>query len=428
MTAFRIAAALLSLASLGPAIADEPFTALVGATIHPVNGPTIEDGVLVMQGGRIVTVGGKELLPTQAAVIDASGKHVYPGLIAPYTQLGLVEIGAVRATLDTDEAGSLNPNALAHKAFNPDSELIRVTRSNGVLLAVTAPTGGRMPGCSSLMQLDGWTWEDMLVEPAIGLHLNWPRTKRLDHDEEEEDHDKPEPDEHQELEELFDQAEAYAAEHRVDPNSNGFDLRLSSLGPVIRGKRPLIVAAEAQAEIEAAVAFCARRGLKMILHGGYDAPRCAQMLIANDVPVIVRGVYRLPRRRHEPYDHAYTLPARLHEAGVTFCLAGTRHGESWNARNLPYHAAVATGFGLPADEALKAITLNAARVLGVDDRLGSLEAGKQATLIITDGDPLETTSHVLRAFVQGREVDLSDRQKQLNERFGKRTVTPSQAN
>lgn len=425
MTAFRLTAMFLSLATLVRADAFEPMKALVGATIHPVSGPPIEEGVLVIQDGQIVSVAEKELLPAQAVVIDVTGKHLYPGLIAAYTQLGLVEIGAVRATRDADETGSLNPNALAHKAFNPDSELIRVTRSNGVLLAVTSPTGGRMPGCSSLMQLDGWTWEDMLLEPAIGLHLNWPRTKKP-HNEEDDHDDEPEHDEIQELEDLFDQAEAYAAEHKED--SSGIDLRLSSLEPVLQGERPLIISAESLAQIEAAVAFCARRGLRMILHGGYDAPRCAEMLIANDVPVIVRGVYRLPRRRHEPYDHAYTLPARLHEAGLTFCLAGTRHDESWNTRNLPYHAAVATGFGLPADEALKAITLNAARVLGVDDRLGSLEAGKQATLIITDGDPLETTTHILQAFVQGKEVDLNDRQKQLNERFGKRTVTRSPSN
>lgn len=425
MLACRYLTLLLALACVASASAGGGLTALVGATIHPVSGPTIEDGVLVMRDGQIAAVGPRESLPSEATVIDVAGQHIYPSLIAAYTQLGLVEVGAVRATLDKDEAGSINPNATAHKAFNPDSELLRVTRSNGILLAVSAPTGERIPGCSSLMQLDGWTREHMLVEPHVGMHLNWPRAKRPGHDHDHDDHEEDdEPtDEIAELEALFDRAEAYAAERAAHPDGLPIDLRLEALGPVLGGELPLIVTADSQPVIEAAVAFCERRGVRMILHGGYDAPRCAAMLKAAGVPVIVRGVYRLPRRRHEPYDHGYTLPARLHQAGVDFCLAGSSgRDESWNARNLPYHAATAVGFGLPAEVALRSITLDAARVLGVEDRVGSLEAGKHATLIVTDGDPLVTETHVLRAFVQGAEIDLIDRQKRLFRRFEARTA------
>ncbi|MEM6328756.1 MAG: amidohydrolase family protein [Planctomycetota bacterium] len=431
----RLAAVLLVATATPQAYAEHAATdeaapnvlAFVGATIHPVSSPPIEDGLLVVEGHAIRHVGPAGEPPAGARVIDAAGTHLYPGIIAPYTHLGLVEIEAVRATRDFAETGAINPNAMAHKAFNPDSELIGVTRSNGILLALTAPLSGRVPGTSSLMQLDGWTWEEMLVQPAVGMHLNWPPAKprrrfgRGDDDDKKQD----QPDPIAQLDDLFDKAAAYAAEREAaGPGAPplGVDLRLEAMLPVIRGERKLIVTAEGQAEIEAAVAFCVRRGLKMILHGGYDAPRCAALLKEHGVPVIVGGVYRLPRRRHEPYDHAYTVPARLHEAGVPFCIAASDTFLASNARNLPYHAAMAAGFGLPADEALKSITLHAAEILGVADRVGSLEPGKHATLILTDGDPLETTTQVQRAFVQGAEVNLTDRHKQLYQRYRQRPL------
>ena len=195
------------------------------------------------------------------------------------------------------------------------------------------------------------------------------------------------------------------------------DLRLEALGPFVAGEKPVLVAAERQAEIEAAVAFFVDRGMQMILLGGYDADRCATLLIEHNVPVILTGVYRNPLRRHRAYDAAYTLPARLHAAGVAFCIAGRTHDLTWNVRNLPYHAATAAAFGLPRDEALKSITINAAQILGVDDRFGSLETGKRATLIVTTGNPLEITTQVERAFVDGAEIDLNDRHKRLRDKY-----------
>lgn len=416
-----IACLSLSLLPLSDLRAADAPVALVGATIHPVTGPPIEDGVLVIHDGRIEAVGDATTRPADAEVVDLAGKHVYPGMIAPYTQLGLVEIDAVRATRDFDEAGAINPNAHAHKSFNPDSELIPVTRSNGVLLALSAPEGGRMPGCSSVMQLAGWTWEDMLVKADAGLHIRWPRSRRPtgehNHDEEPDNAD----DAVGKLGLLFDQAEAYHRQRQPDAaDSQPVDLRLEALGPVLAGERPVIITANDLAEIEAAVAFCARRGLRMILHGGYDAPRCADLLIEHDVPVIVGGVLRVPQRRSDPYDHAYSLPARLHEAGVRFCIAGDRQDTASNVRNLPYHAGVAAGFGLPRDAALRSVTIAPAEILGVADKVGSLEPGKHATLFVADGDPLEIATQIERAWVQGEEIDLADRHKRLYEKFKQR--------
>ena len=418
-------AGILILCIAAPSL--QAATALVGGTVHPVTGPSIEQGVVVMEDGLIKAVGGADVIEKSMTIIDVTGKHVYPGLIAAYSHLGLVEIEAVRATRDLDETGELNPNVSAHKAFTPDSELLPVTRSNGVLLALSAPGAGRISGKSSLMRLAGWTWEDMLVEPDVALHIGWPRAKRVEPDD-DHDHDEekqsPAKDEVEELGRLLDRAQAYTAAHESSDAADEVDLRLESLKPFVAGERPVMVYATRQAEIEAAVAFFIGRGMRMILLGGYDADRCASLLVENNVPVIVTGVYRTPLRRHRAYDGPYTLPARLHAAGVTFCIAGSGNSLSWNVRNLPFHAATAVAFGLPRDEALKAITINAARVLSVEDRVGSLEAGKQATLIITSGDPLEITTNVERAFVQGVEIDLSNRQTRLRDKYRSRIESP----
>lgn len=417
----RIAAGLLFLFTASRL---QGATALVGATVHPVASPPIEKAVVVIEDGLIKTVGSADSMDESMHSIDVAGKHIYPGLIAAYSHLGLVEIEAVRATRDLSEPGEINPNVSAHKAFTPDSELIPVTRSNGVLLALCAPGVGRLSGKSSFMRLAGWTWEDMLLEPDVALHIGWPRAKRDDpHDERPHDEEEKERHEHDDVESLgrlLDRAAAYAAAREAAEGAQEVDVRLEALQPFISGLRPVVVHAERQAEIEAAVSFFVRRNMRMILLGGYDADRCAPLLVENKIPVILTGVYRNPLRRQRAYDGPYTLPARLHAAGVLFCIAGARHDLSWNVRNLPYHAGVAAAFGLPRDEALKSITLNAARVLGVDDRVGSLEAGKHATMIVTNGDPLEMTTRVERAFVDGIEIDLADRHKRLRDRYRRR--------
>jgi imidazolonepropionase-like amidohydrolase len=391
----------------------EPI-ALVGATIHPVSGPAIPGGTLLFDKGIIVALGEDVDVPENARRIELPGKHVYPALFDAYTNVGLVEIEAVRATIDTAETGQINPNVRAQVAVNPDSEVIPVTRSNGVLLVTCAPEGGLISGRSAVLQLDGWTWEDLTLKADVGLHVRWPamapvsdwmeqRPARQQREERDQALSR--------IKQALDDARAYQRARQSAGTVQELDLRWEAMTPVLEQKVPLIVSADEVQQIQAAVAFAEREQLKLILHGGYDAPHCAELLKKHDVPVIVAGIYRLPRRQSEPYDTPFTLPERLRQAGIRFCISGNE-GTS-NVRNLPYHAAVAAAFGLPASEALKAVTLYPAEILGVADRVGSLEPGKDATLFVADGDPLETATHVEAAYVQGRPVELDDRHQRL---------------
>jgi len=415
------AALLLALASAAfanPEIPGPPQAGpivITGATIHPVNQPAIEGATLIFDGGKITAIGKGVKLPANAEKLNLAGKHIYPGLFDANTDLGLVEVVAVRATVDLREVGPLNPNARALTAINPDSEVIPVTRSGGVLLALVAPQGELVAGRSAVIALDGWTPTEMALKADIGLHITWPRMQAGRAAGEDHEHSPAalKADEAvAKLHELFADARAYAAARQADA-SYPLDARLQSMQDVLARKLPLIVRADHVLQIQAAVAFAAHERVKLIVLGGYDAPLCAELLKQFDVPVIVAGVYRLPLRPGDAYDAAYTLPERLRQAGVKYCISCTdRHGGA-SVRNLAYHAATASAYGLPADEALKAITLYPAQILAVNKRVGSLEVGKDATLIVTDGDPLETPTQVEAAFIQGRKVDLNDRHKRL---------------
>jgi imidazolonepropionase-like amidohydrolase len=394
--------------------------ALVGGTIHPVDGPVIERGTLLLHQGKIVAVGVDVPLPNGTEQIDVAGKHLYPGMIESLTNLGLTEIDSIRATQDRQETGQINPNVRAQVAFNPDSELIPVARANGVLAVVCAPAGGLISGTSALMQLDGWTWEDMTVKPAAGLHLEWPRsmpsvdwfsgtTSAVDEGARTAALAA--------IKQAFADARAYRAARQAAPAAGEapFDARWEAMLPVLEGQTPLVVQADDLRQIQSALAFAAAEKVRLILYGGYDAVLAADVLKRHDVPVVVAGVHRLPQRRSDPYDDPYTLPARLHAAGVRFCISGA--DDAWNVRNLPYHAATAAAYGLPPDVALRAITLAPAEIFGVADRLGSLTAGKDATFVVADGDLLEVATRVERAYIQGRPVDLSSRQTRLWEKY-----------
>lgn len=392
---------------------------IVGATIHPVSVPPIENGMIVFDGGRIVQVGTDVDIPNGAKKIDATGKHVYPGLINTDGVLGLIEVNSVRATDDTGEVGELNMNARAEVAINPDSELIPVTRSGGVLMSLTAPRRGLITGTSALLQLDGWTTEDMTLHAPAGMHVRWPSLREADHhDEAKESADltKQQEERMRKLEDAFVRAAAYQKARAADADQP-IDLRWEAMLPVLRGEVPIIVDAERASQIQSAVAFANRHQLKLIIDGGSDAAECAALLKSQQVPVIVSGVYRNPLRRHQAYDDAFTLPARLRKAGVQFCISGRTRFDAANIRNLPYHAAMAIAFGLSEQDALSAITLWPAEILGVAGNVGSLDAGKLATLIIADGDIFHTATNITHAWIQGRQVDLSDRHKRLNQKY-----------
>jgi imidazolonepropionase-like amidohydrolase len=394
---------------------------ITGATIHTVSGPVIDNGALLFDRGRIVAVGeaGEVKIPDDAQRIDGKGQHVYPGLFEAHSHLGLVEVSAVRASRDQSESGSMNPNVRAHVSVNPDSELIPVTRANGVLLALSAPSGGRISGQASVMQMDGWTFENMTLRPGAAMVVSWPSVphefEKADAKDKSKDGSKTDPVDS--LRDFFDEGRAYLAARAADNSAQQTDVKLEALRPVFERKMPLLVAANSLAVIQSAVAFCIEQNVRLIILGGYDAPLCAELLKKHNVPVIVSAVYRLPRRRHDGVDAAYTLPSRLRDAGVRFCISGSDSSRTSNARNLPYHAATAVAHGLPADEALKAITLYPAQILGVAKRVGSLERGKDATLILTTGDPLQTPTQVTAAWIRGRKVDLSSRHVRLYEKY-----------
>lgn len=421
-----------------PAPAPTRAVVLQGGTIHTVSGLDIPDGVLVFDRGKITLVGGHEFLgsvPASAQVIDVRGKHVYPGMIAAHTVLGLTEIPAVRATVDIAETGAVNPDARALVSINPDSELLPVTRSNGVLSALVVPKSqnGLISGLSTLVNLDGWTWEGMCVRPSVGLHVFWPDL-RIDRDprypKTPEDQQKDIDARLRQLRDTFAVARAYAKELQAVSNPSAgptgaisarrleTNIRFEAMLPVLRGEMPVFIHANEVKQIEAAVRWAAAEKLKLVLVGAQDAWRVAALLKERDVSVIVGGVNALPQRRGDSFDEPYANAGKLATAGVRFCIASDGSDfEAAHERNLPYQAAQAAAHGLARDEALKSVTLYPALILGVADRLGSLEPGKDANVIITSGDPLEISTQVEAAWIAGRPVDLSNKQTRLFDKY-----------
>lgn len=396
---------------------------LQNGVIHTVSGETLQNGSILLADGKIQAIGLQIEPPEGASVVDLAGRHVYPGLVSPMSHLGLIEIAAVRATRDTDETGGMNPNAQAATAFNPDSEAIPVTRANGVLTTHVFPAGGLLAGQSVVVNLDGWTIEDMSIKSPAGMRINWPgppREPRFDiHLDFVSDLDRSEEDYAKELEklrELFADARAFREARSVDPDTP-VDLRQEALVRALDGEFPLFVSAQALRQIRDAVNWAKSEGLEIVIVGGRDAWRAADLLKANDVSVIISAVNSLPSRRWESYDVEYANPKRLHEAGVRFAIGIDNF---WNERNLPYEAAKAVAHGLPPEEALKAVTVYPAEILGVADRLGTLQPGKDGTLIVTNGDPLDIRTIVELAYVKGRPVDLSSRHTQLYEKYQKK--------
>ncbi|WP_442509706.1 amidohydrolase family protein [Novipirellula sp. SH528] len=387
-----------------------------GATLHPVDGDVIDEGDLLFDEGRIVALGTNVQAEKGTRVIEAAGKHVYPGLFDAMTDLGLREITAVDVTVDHAERGEKNPNVRSWVSVNPDSELIPVARASGVLLAHVAPGGRFFQGQSAVMQLDGWTASEMSLSAPSAMCVSWGATQVSDADPKAEA--KKRDQKLEELDQWFDRAGRYAKQREAGSVTE--DIRLEALLPVIDGRLPLMVHADRRDSIESAVAYAQSRKLKLVIYGGYDAADCAELLKRYDVPVIIAGTLRLPLRRHDPFDHPYTLPQRLKAAGVKYAIGGEGPGYpggASNVRNLPYHAGCSVAYGLAREDAVRAITLSPAEILGVSDRVGSLTSGKDATLIIADGDILETESNVIEAYIQGRKVDLSSRHTMLFDKY-----------
>lgn len=413
-------AAAQDLTTTAPAQANPVF--LVGATVHTGTGEVIENGVVSFNEGKIGLIGraddimSRVRLTADTRVIDLTGKHIFAGMIGAVTLLGLDEISSVRAMRDFDEVGDATPEVRAYVSVNPDSTLIPVVRTNGVLTAGVFPTGGLIPGRASVIAMDGWTNEDMAIDRDAGVIINWPsmRPRRDRFDEDDDEPDTGRLDERLALlDAWFDQALAY----RKSENAPA-DLRLEALATVLAGaedQNPVFINADDYDQIVAAVNWAAGRGLRPVIVGGRDAAMCTDLLRAHDAAVIVSGVHRFPKRADSAFDDAFTLPARLEAAGVRWCLASG--AETGHERNLIDNAAMAVAYGLPLEAGLRSITSSAAQILGVGDELGTIEQGKRATLIVTDGHALEVTTTVERAFIDGRAIDLSNKQTILRDKY-----------
>ena len=403
-----------------PAAPQAQPTAIVNATIHPIVGPDIPHGYVLFERGVITAVAAGDPTPIPRPdwlIHDARGLHVYPGLISAETTLGLTEIEAARATNDLSEVGSITSEVFASVAVNPDTALIPVTRANGILTACVVPQGGLISGYASLVRLDGWTTEEMTLVDRAGLVVRWPNVLPQSGwwvQESEEEQLERVRENLDRIDVVFRDAAAYLQARRAD-DEFPVDLRLEDFRPVLEQGRPLFVYANNAPAIRSAVAWADRMNLGIVLVGGHQADRCVDVLKASDVPVVVVGTHRMPTRDDAPFDEPFTLPLRLHEAGVRFCLAS---GESAaHERSLPYHAGKAVAYGLPRDVALRSITLNAAEILGLGRTHGSIETGKAASLILTDGDPLEITTTTLHAYIDGSAVDLDSKHKALDRKY-----------
>jgi len=408
--------------------------AIRNAKITTLTGPPVEHGTVVIRAGKIVAVGAAVKVPADAQVIDGKGLEVYPGLFDAITDLGLTEVEAEGVTVDTTDVGTYNPQLVAMTAVHPASELIPVARANGITHALAAPLGGGgfrgggevISGQASAINLAGWTIEEMLIRRSAAMVVNWPtmQTRTFDFatfnirqrpfSEVKQDYDKR----INELADLMERARHYAQVMEKGSVANyDRDLKLEALAPVVRGQLPLLVMAEGKREIRSAVEFCDKQKLKMILGGGVESYKVKDLLAAKHIPVILGRTQELPRDEDAAYDQSYDTAGQLSAAGVKIAFA------SFNAsfsRRLPYQAANCVPYGLPYEEALKAVTLYPAQIFGLADQLGTIEPGKMADLIVTDGDPLAIPTQVRYLFINGELTSTENRHLRLYEQYRKR--------
>ena len=403
-----------------------------GGTIHPVSGPAFV-GTVVVDDGLIAAVGASVDEPVEASVIDATGLHVYPGLFDALSQLGLVEINAVASTDDQAEMGTYNAHLMAATAIHPASETIPVARANGITHTVVAPQtddDGVIAGQAALVNLDGWTVEEMAIDSSIAMVIDWPAivTRRFDfttfsvkETPFNEAKEKAE-DAQNELRDWLEAARQYRRAMSVDEPRAERDLRLEALASVLDGEEIVVVMANAKRDIEAAVELADEEGLRMVLAGGRDAWEVKELLAEKGIPVVLGLSQSLPAEQDDPYDRPFRAAGELAEAGVAIAFAsgaggGFGPGGPHSSRTTPYEASTAVAYGLDREAAVRALTLGAAEIFGVADRLGSIETGKIANLIVTTGDPLEISSEVRHLVIAGREVSTDNRHRTLYERY-----------
>jgi imidazolonepropionase-like amidohydrolase len=408
--------------------------AIKGGKVFTLAGAPIENGTVLIRDGKIVAVGANIAIPADAKVIDATGLEVYPGMFDAVTQIGLAEISQVSATMDVVELGNYNPELIAATAVNPASAYIPVTRANGITAVIAAPgtagfdsqSGGLITGQASAFNLAGWTMDDMQLNRSVAMVINWPsiQTRTFDfatfsvkekpYADAKKEYDKSV----NELSDWLDRARHYAqAKEKGSPALYERDLKLESLVPVVEGKLPVLVIADDQRDIRNAVEFCAKQNLKMILGGGAEAWKVKDLLKEKKIPVVLGPTERIPDKEDTPYDKPMTQPSELFAAGIPFAFSS--FGTSFS-RRLPQYAGASVAYGLPHDEALKAVMSNAARIFGLSDQLGTIEAGKLANIIVTSGDPLELQTQVKFLFIKGQLTSTENRHSAFYEQYRKR--------
>ncbi len=418
----NIFACLIVLSSFGqyaPAPKQSQSILILNCTAHLGNGQVLENAAIGFKNGKIEMVADARTLRLSANAYDqtiaANGQHLYPGFIAPAISLGLVEMEAVRATSDFYEVGEYNPHIRSLIAYNTDSEILPTVRSNGVLLTQVTPKGGVISGTSSVVALDAWNWEDAVVRNGDGIHLNWPAVYHRSGAGLE--HSKNYNIEVNQLQNFFDKSKAYcsAPHEEIDP-------KMEAMRPVIQGKATLYIHAQDERQITEAVKFKKKNSIAhMTIVGGYDAPWVAPLLKEENVSVMIPRVHSLPRFSGDEIDAPFALAKQLHDAGILFCFQNTGDMEAMNARNLPFLAGTAVAYGLPYEKAVQALTLDAAKILGIDEQYGSIEIGKSATFFLSLGDALDMrTNQLTRAFIDGRDITIRNKQEDLYDKYKKK--------
>ncbi len=398
-----------------PAPSQKNGVVITGATAHIGSGEVIQNSIIIFENGKISLVGNADEIAAPKAAnfefIDATGKHVYPGLIALNSRLGLVEIDMVRATQDFAEVGDFNPNVRSIIAYNTDAEVIPTVRSNGVLMAQVCPSGGLISGQSSLVQLDAWNWEDAILQADGAVHLFWPNpvnfSFRQGRTSKNENYEK----QGRSIEQFFEESKAYTYKNAPDISN----LKMEAMRGIFDGSKKLFVHASAALPIQESVLLAEKFNIKPVVVGGKDSWMLTDFLKKHDVAVVLSETQSLPSREDEDIDQPFKTPAILQNAGILFAI--TAEG-SWQQFNLAFQAGQAVGFGLEKETALQAVTLNPAKILDMEKQIGSLEIGKDATLFISDGDALDMRgNNVTQAWIQGRKISLDNKHKRLYQKF-----------
>ncbi len=401
-----------------PGSAQSEPIAIMNATAHIGNGEVIENAIVTFENGKIRNVVDARKVRMDLSgykQISASGMHVYPGLILPMTNLGLVEYNAVRASRDYSEVGKIKPHVRAAIAFNTDSELIPTMKFTGIQLAQVCGQGGLVSGTSSVMQLDAWNWEDALYVEDDGVQVNWPALTlraRWWMGENERRVNKNYDEDVAAIKKLLEDTKSYKESNPAEKN-----LVLEAMVPVLEGKKRLFVNANRPKQIIDAIQTLKPYSVKLVITGAEDAWYVKDLLKENDIPVLLSNVHRLPNRPEEPVDMPYSLPAMLANEGI---MVGLTHSDGMiaSSRNLPFFAGTVAGYGVGKEEALKMVTSNTAKILGIDNMTGTLESGKDANIVISEGDLLDMRGNIIQySFIQGREVSFDALQQRLYEKF-----------